>query len=107
MMHYYKSAQGTLDANKLLTFPGSVGALWPSVPGPAWYHWLQNHHSGNCKKNIFQTVQSTSVKQIKLHKPMCGKHQRDPVEDYEENWGAQHLTLSLVPSENPLQQKRV
>lgn len=28
---------------------------------------------------------------------MCGKHQRDPVKDYEK-CGAQHLTLSLVPS---------
>lgn len=27
---------------------------------------------------------------------MCGKHQRDPVKDYE-NWGAQ-LALNLVPS---------
>lgn len=45
-------------------------------------------------------MESTSVKQIKPHKPVCGKHQRDPVKDYE-NWGAQHLTLSLVPSKKP------
>lgn len=44
-------------------------------------------------------MQSTSVKQIKPQKPMCEKHQRDSVKDYED-CGAQHLTLSLVPSKN-------
>lgn len=65
MMQCYKCTQSSLDVNKLLTFPSSVGALWPSVPGPAWYHWLQNHHSDNCKKNIYQNVQRISMKYSK------------------------------------------
>jgi len=69
MMQYCKSTQSSPDGNKQLTFPSSVGALWPSVPGPAWYHWLQNHHSDNCKKNIDQNVQRISAKSCRTVMP--------------------------------------
>lgn len=117
-MQYCKPTQSSLDVNTALTFPSSVGALWPSAPVPAWYHSPQSHHSDNCKKMYQKEEYSSEKKKTHLYiqalskntKPMliqfqwgtpeqsCWKHCSDSLKITRRG---EHSScrLSLVPSE--------